>query len=82
MSQKTHTWESQLHGCFGSSDHVFAGHSAEEKHAKDLRKLCLEQKVAWEAVEKEIRTFLKSKKVSDAKITEQLERAHTFLKLS
>ncbi len=82
MSQKVRTWEAHLPGCFGSSDHVFAGHTSEEKHAKDLRKICAEQKIAMEDVEKEITKFLKSKKVSDAKIAEQIDRAKKFLKLA
>ena len=82
MSQKVKTWESHVPGCFGGSDHVFAGHPAEEKRAKDLRKVCSEQHIAMEDVDKAIEHFLKSKKVSDAHIQEQVERARKFLKLA
>ena len=44
MSQKVKTWESHVPGCFGGSDHIFAGHPAEEKRAKELRKVCSEQR--------------------------------------
>lgn len=37
MSQKVKTWESHVPGCFGGSDHIFAGHPAEEKRAKELQ---------------------------------------------
>ena len=70
MSQKVKTWESHVPGCFGGSDHIFAGHPAEEKRAKELRKVCSEQRIP------------KSKKVGDALIQEQVERARKFLKLS
>lgn len=40
MSQKVKTWESHVPGCFGGSDHIFAGHPAEEKRAKELRNVC------------------------------------------
>ena len=45
MSQKVKTWESHVPGCFGGSDHIFAGHPAEEKRAKELRKVCSEQRI-------------------------------------
>lgn len=81
MSQKVKTWESHVPGCFGSSDHIFAGHPAEEKRAKELRKVCSEQRIAMADVARAIEHFLKSKKVGDARIQEQVERAGKFLKL-
>lgn len=82
MSQKVKTWESHVPGCFGGSDHIFAGHPAEEKRAKELRKVCSEQRIPMDDVAKAIELFLKSKKVGDALIQEQVERARKFLKLS
>ena len=82
MSQKVKTWESHVPGCFGGSDHIFAGHPAEEKRAKELRKVCSEQRIPMDDVAKAIEHFLKSKKVGDAFIQEQVERARKFLKLS
>lgn len=82
MSQKVKTWESHVPGCFGGSDHIFAGHPAEEKRAKELRKVCSEQRIPMDDVAKAIGHFLKSKKVGDALIQEQVERARKFLKLS
>ena len=81
-SQKVKTWESHVPGCFGGSDHIFAGHPAEEKRAKELRKVCSEQRIPMDDVAKAIEHFLKSKKVGDALIQEQVERARKFLKLS
>ena len=81
MSQKVKTWESHVPGCFGGSDHIFAGHPAEEKRAKELRKVCSEQRIPMDDVAKSIEHFLKSKKVGDALIQEQVERARKFLKL-
>lgn len=75
MSQKVKTWESHVPGCFGGSDHIFAGHPAEEKRAKELRKVCSEQRIPMDDVAKAIEHFLKSKKVGDALIQEQVERA-------
>ena len=66
----------------GGSDHIFAGHPAEEKRAKELRKVCSEQRIPMDDVAKAIEHFLKSKKVGDALIQEQVERARKFLKLS
>ena len=80
MSQKVKTWESHVPGCFGGSDHIFAGHPAEEKRAKELRKVCSEQRIPMDDVAKSIEHFLKSKKVGDALIQEQVERARKFLK--
>ncbi len=77
MSQKVKTWESHVPGCFGGSDHIFAGHPA-----KELRKVCSEQRIPMDDVAKAIEHFLKSKKVGDALIQEQVERARKFLKLS
>ena len=82
MSQKVKTWESHVPGCFGGSDHIFAGHPADEKRAKELRKVCSEQRIRMDDVAKAIGHFLKSKKVGDALIQEQVERARKFLKLS
>ncbi len=82
MSQKVKTWESHVPGCFGGSDHIFAGHPAEEKRAKELRKVCSEQRIPMDDVAKAIERFLKSKKVGDALIQEQVERARKFLKLA
>ena len=82
MSQKVKTWESHVPGCFGGSDHIFAGHPAEEKRAKELRKVCSEQRIPMDDVAKAIEHFLKSKKVGDALIQEQVERARKFLKMS
>ena len=79
MSQKVKTWESHVPGCFGGSDHIFAGHPAEEKRAKELRKVCSEQRIPMDDVAKAIEHFLKSKKVGDALIQEQVERARKFL---
>ena len=70
MSQKVKTWESHVPGCFGGSDHIFAGHPAEE------------QRIPMDDVAKAIEHFLKSKKVGDAHIQAQVERARKFLKLS
>ena len=70
MSQKVKTWESHVPGCFGGSDHIFAGHPAEEKRAKELRKVCSEQRIPMDDVAKAIEHFLKSKKVGDALIQE------------
>ena len=72
MSQKVKTWESHVPGCFGGS----------EKRAKELRKVCSEQRIPMDDVAKAIEHFLKSKKVGDALIQEQVERARKFLKLS
>ena len=80
MSQKVKTWESHVPGCFGGSDHIFAGHPAEEKRAKELRKVCSEQRIPMDDVAKAIEHFLKSKKVGDALIQEQVERARAALK--
>ena len=55
---------------------------AEEKRAKELRKVCSEQRIPMDDVAKAIEHFLKSKKVGDALIQEQVERARKFLKLS
>ena len=74
MSQKVKTWESHVPGCFGGSDHIFAGHPAEEKRAKELRKVCSEQRIPMDDVAKAIEHFLKSKKVGDALIQEQAGR--------
>ncbi len=82
MSQKVKTWEAHVPGCFGGSDHVFAGHPAEEKRAKDLRKVCADQKIGMDEVVGAIEHFLKSKKVGDAQIQAQVERAKKFLKLA
>ena len=82
MSQKVKTWESHVPGCFGGSDHIFDGHPAEEKRAKELRKVCSEQRIPMDDVAKTIEHFLKSKKVGDALIQAQVERARKFLKLS
>lgn len=79
---KVKTWESHIPGCFGGSDHVFAGHPAEEKRAKELRKVCTEQKIAVEDVISAIEHFLKTKKATEAQIQEQVERAKKFLKLA
>ena len=54
MSQKVKTWESHVPGCFGGSDHIFAGHPAEEKRAKELRKVCSEQRIPMDDVAKAI----------------------------
>ena len=53
-----------------------------EKRAKELRKVCSEQRIPMDDVAKAIEHFLKSKKVGDALIQEQVERARKFLKLS
>ena len=70
---------SRLLWWFGS---YLAGHPAEEKRAKELRKVCSEQRIPMDDVAKAIEHFLKSKKVGDALIQEQVERARKFLKLS
>ena len=53
-----------------------------KKRAKELRKVCSEQRIPMDDVAKAIEHFLKSKKVGDALIQEQVERARKFLKLS
>ena len=52
------------------------------RRAKELRKVCSEQRIPMDDVAKAIEHFLKSKKVGDALIQEQVERARKFLKLS
>ena len=52
------------------------------KRAKELRKVCSEQRIPMDDVAKAIEHFLKSKKVGDALIQEQVERARKLLKLS
>ena len=49
---------------------------------QELRKVCSEQRIPMDDVAKAIEHFLKSKKVGDALIQEQVERARKFLKLS
>lgn len=82
MSQKVKTWESHVPGCFGGSDHIFAGHPAEEKRAKELRKVCSEQRIPMDDVAKAIEHFLKSKKVGRRPHSGAGGAARKFLKLS
>ncbi len=53
------SWISQIPGCFGVSDKIFAGHPNDEDRAFELLKRLRVEGVGWADLEKEARAFLK-----------------------
>ena len=54
-------WRSQVPGCFGTADAVFAGHTNEEDRAWELLERLRAKNVSWQDVEKEFRDYLKGR---------------------
>jgi hypothetical protein len=67
-------WRNQIPGCFGSVDHVFAGHPLDENRAFALLASLRTHGIGWAKVEPEFRVHLEHKHCGSDHIRAQLAR--------
>ena len=73
-------WQSQVPGCFGAVDAVFAGHPNEEDRAWELLKELRAQNVPWQDVKREFRGYLNRKNCPQPHVDEQMKRVKRHMK--
>ena len=73
-------WQSQVPGCFGEADAIFAGHSNEKDRAWVLLEKLRAQDVPWKDVKKEFHTHLKGRTCSQPHVDKQMKRVRRHMK--
>jgi hypothetical protein len=73
-------WKSEISGCFGAKDGLFAVHSLEAQRAAKLLSVLCKDGVGWEDVRAAFMTFLSHQGWSEDHIAEQIVRIEDRLK--
>ena len=73
-------WDSDLPGCFGKEDRVFAIHPANEAQAFAWLASLRQRGIGWNAAQKQINAFLKVLGEDKDHRREQIKRAQKMLK--
>ena len=73
-------WDSDLVGCFGKEDRVFAVHPANEAQAFAWLASLRQRGIGWKAAEQQINAFLKVVGEDKDHRREQIKRAQRMLK--
>jgi hypothetical protein len=76
---KTIEWiRRKFGGCFGTADGIFAGHSADETRAKEIRSLAAGNGVTLKEMEEIAMDYLAKKGCHEDHIREQMADIHSF----
>jgi hypothetical protein len=67
-------WKSEIPGCFGAKDGLFAVHPLEAQRAAELLSKLCKERVGWEDVRASFITFLSQQGWSEDHIAEQIVR--------
>lgn len=73
-------YDSELPGCFGMSDLIFAGHPADEDRAFEWLKLLRAKSIGLGQAADQIKAFLQAQGASTSHITDQVKEASRYLK--
>ena len=73
-------FEKELHGCFGNSDLIFAGHPADENRAFAWLVSLRQRGLGWSEAKRQMTEFLQSKQASPAHIDQQLRKWEPAMK--
>lgn len=69
----------RIGGCFGTADGIFAGHSADERRAKELRNLASDSNISLAEVQDIVSGHLHRKGFTEGHIKKQFENpTHLF----
>jgi len=71
---------SQVPGCFGSSDLIFASHPADEERAFAWLTYLREHEIGWKEARQQLEDFLNSKRAPRHHIKKQLDEARSRMK--
>jgi hypothetical protein len=74
------SYDTQLTGCFGYSDLIFAGHPADEERAFEWLTSLRKRNISYKEALGQIKSFLQSKGANTGHIMTQEKAASEFLK--